>query len=71
MDSLLTVRDAKLIKNSKSSLWFYGYVSYDDTFGWGRELRYIFNCNGDTGGRFRLYSFHEFESKKPHECEKA
>ena len=61
------VGEAKEILTLKNALWFYGYVAHDDTFGFGRELRYIFRYDGSTGGRFRLHSFQEFQSRIRHE----
>ena len=66
LDRALTIGDAKQIQRLDSALWFYGYVSYDDTFGWGRELRYVFHYDGSTGGSFRLYSYRETQSDKRH-----
>ena len=67
LDRKITVGEAKEILALKNTLWFYGYVAYDDTFGFGRELRYIFRYDGGTGGRFRLHSFQEFQSRIRHE----
>jgi hypothetical protein len=60
---------AKEILALKNALWFYGYVAYDDTFGFDRELRYVFRYDGGTGGRFRLHSFQELQSQKRDEDE--
>ena len=68
LDHKINIATAKDIQASESIIWFYGYVSYDDTFGWGRELRYIFYYNGSTGGRFRLWSYQEHKSPQPHEA---
>jgi hypothetical protein len=59
LDRKITVGEAKEILALKNSLWLYGFVAYDDTFGFARELRYIFHYDGSTGGRFRLRSFQE------------
>lgn len=67
LDHQITVGVAKDIQAMRNALWFYGYISYDDTFGWGRELRFIFNYDGGTGGRFRLYSYREIQSTERHE----
>jgi hypothetical protein len=67
LDRKITVGEAKEILTLKNALWFYGYVAYDDTFGFGRELRYIFRYDGSTGGRFRLHSFQEFQSRIRHQ----
>ena len=67
LDRKITVGEAKEIIALKNTLWFYGYVAYDDTFGFWRELRYIFRYDGGTGGRFRLHSFQEIQSQKRHE----
>jgi hypothetical protein len=64
LDRKMTIGEAKEILALKNSLWFYGYVTYDDTFGFGRELRYIFRCDGSTGSRFRLHSFQELQNEK-------
>ena len=45
-DRKITVGEAKEILTLKNTLWFYGYVAYDDTFGFWRELRYIFRYDG-------------------------
>jgi hypothetical protein len=63
----INVVEAAAIQNLETSVWFYGYISYDDTFGWARELRYVFFYNGHTGGRFRLASYNEIQSKKRHQ----
>jgi acetolactate synthase regulatory subunit len=62
IEDKINVKDAKSIARGDSALWLYGYVSYDDAFGWGRELRYIWHFNGGSGG-FRLYSYREHEAK--------
>jgi hypothetical protein len=64
LDRKVTVGEAKEVLALKNALWFYGYVAYDDTFGFWRELRYVFRYDGSTGGRFRLHSFQEFQSQK-------
>ncbi len=69
LDRKITVGEAKEILALKNTLWFYGYVAYDDTFGFGRELRYIFHYDGSTGGRFRLHSFEEFQRQRRDEDE--
>lgn len=63
----ITVGEAKQIQTLNNTVWFYGYISYDDTFGFGRELRYIFHYDGSTAGRFRLYSYREIQSVKRHQ----
>jgi hypothetical protein len=63
--SVVTVAVAKDVYASKSSLWFYGFVSYDDAFGFGQELRYIWQYNGHTGG-LRCISSRTIKSQKPH-----
>jgi hypothetical protein len=68
LDHKINVATAKDIQGLKSIIWFYGYVAYDDTFGWSRELRYIFYYDGSTGGRFRLWSYQEHKSPQPHEA---
>ena len=65
IESTINVTDAKSIAKGDSTLWLYGYVAYDDAFGWGRELRYIWHFNGGSGG-FRLYSYREHEAKHKH-----
>jgi hypothetical protein len=67
LDRKVTVGEAKEILALKNALWFYGYVAYDDTFGFWRELRYVFRYDGSTGGRFRLHSLQETRSQKRHE----
>jgi hypothetical protein len=67
LDRKVTVGEAKEILALKNALWFYGYVAYDDTFGFWRELRYVFRYDGSTGGRFRLHSLQEIRSQKRHE----
>jgi hypothetical protein len=67
LDRKITVGEAKKIHALENTVWFYGYISYDDTFGFGRELRYIFHYDGSTGGRFHLYSFREIQSRKRHQ----
>lgn len=71
LDRKMTLGEAKEIQTLKNTLWFYGYVVYDDTFGFGRELRYIFHYDGGTGGRFRLDSFREMHSHKRDEDDTA
>jgi hypothetical protein len=66
LESALLVKDAKSIQSSESTIWLYGHIAYDDAFGWGRELRFVWHYNGDSGG-FRLHSYSEVESHKPHE----
>lgn len=64
LDRKMTIGEAKEILALKNSLWCYGYVAYDDTFGFGRELRYVFRYDGSTGSRFRLHSFQELQGVK-------
>jgi hypothetical protein len=64
-DSVVTIAEAKAIKSSQQTVWFYGYVSYDDAFGFGREFRYKWHYNGDSGG-LRLYSYKQIDTDKPH-----
>jgi hypothetical protein len=64
LESAITVADAKSIARGDSSLWFYGYVSYDDTFGWGRELRFVWQYSGGMPLQWRWYK--EFQSKTRH-----
>src|SRR5262245_38086188 len=49
----VTVGTAKAIRDSQATLWFYGYVVYDDTFGWRRMFYFEFHYNGTSNG-FRL-----------------
>ncbi len=70
-DRKITIGEGKEILALRNALWFYGYVAYDDTFGFGRELRYVFRYDGGTGGRFRLHSFQELQSQKRDEYEKS
>jgi|KBSSwiStaDraftv2_1062776.scaffolds.fasta_scaffold250190_1 hypothetical protein len=70
-DRKITIGEGKEILALRNALWFYGYVAYDDTFGFGRELRYVFRYDGGTGGRFRLHSFQELQSQKRDEDEKS
>jgi hypothetical protein len=67
LDRKVTVGEAKEILTLRNALWFYGYVAYDDTFGFARELRYVFRYDGSTGGRFRLHSLQEIRSQKRYE----
>jgi hypothetical protein len=62
----ITAGDAKDIHALRNTVWFYGYISYDDTFGFGRELRYVFHYDGSTRGRFSLYSYEEIQSQDRH-----
>ena len=71
LDRKITVGEAKEILGLKNTLWFYGYIAYEDTFGFGRELRYIFHYDGGTGGRFRLHSFQEFQTQKSNQVDDA
>ena len=64
-ESVLTVAVAKSVYASESSLWFYGFVSYDDAFGFGQEFRYIWHYNGQSGG-LRCVSARPIKSLKPH-----
>jgi hypothetical protein len=68
-DRKITIGEGKEILALKNAFWFYGYVAYDDTFGFGRELHYVFRYDGGTGGRFRLHFFQELQSRKRDEDE--
>jgi hypothetical protein len=61
----MSVADVKSIFKSEASLWFHGYVAYDDTFGWGRELRFVWHYAG-LGRGMSLYSYREIHSAKRH-----
>jgi hypothetical protein len=64
-ESIITVKQAKDICASKSTIWLYGYISYDDAFGFGREFRYKWYYNGSSGG-LRVYSYKQIDTDKPH-----
>jgi hypothetical protein len=65
-ESVFTVKDARDVFASFKTIWLYGYVSYDDTFGWGREFDYVWHYNGGMHD-FRLYSFKETKSRERHQ----
>ena len=63
LDRKLTVGEAKDILALKNTLWFYGYIAYDDTFGFGRELRYIFRYDGGTEAVFASIPSKNFKAE--------
>ncbi len=65
LDQRFTIADAKSVARVDNTLWFCGYISYDDTFGFGRELHFIWHYNGASGG-LRLYSYREIQSQTKH-----
>jgi hypothetical protein len=60
-----TVKDARDVFGKLKTLWFYGYIAYDDTFGWGREFNYVWHYTGGMNA-FHLYSFSETKSREKH-----
>jgi hypothetical protein len=62
--SIIKIKQAKAMHAiGGTTLWFYGCISYDDTFGWNHRLDFVWHYNGDTLG-LRLYKFEETHTKK-------
>jgi hypothetical protein len=64
-ESVFTVKDTREVFGSLKTVWLYGHIAYDDTFGWGREFNYVWHYNGGMND-FRLYSFRETKSRERH-----
>jgi hypothetical protein len=64
MDRNVTVADVNAVRSGRLNWWFYGYVSYEDTFSRGHELRFVWSYN-HRGGGFRLHSFREIHAPDP------
>jgi hypothetical protein len=59
----VTVGTARAIRDSQATLWFYGYVVYDDTYGWRRVFYFEFHYSSTSNG-FRLSFCRETEEKR-------
>jgi hypothetical protein len=64
-ESVFTVKDARDVFGGFKTVWLYGYIAYDDTFGWGREFNYVWHYTGGMNA-FHLYGFGETKSRERH-----
>jgi hypothetical protein len=58
-----SVADAMSVLRGKTTIWFHGFVTYDDLFGFERHLEFTWWYNGSLG-RFGWYSFKGSEKPK-------
>ena len=63
---ILTTDGAKSIVLAKDTFWFFGFIIYDDTFGWRRTLKVIWHYSADSNG-FRIFEYREKEERRPDE----
>jgi phosphate/sulfate permease len=59
----LTAGLARRLVQAETTFWFFGFVIYDDTFGWQRTIEFVWRYDA-TSGRFRMHSHNETEKKK-------
>jgi hypothetical protein len=59
----MTTSLAESIRNIDAAFWFYGYVVYDDTFGWCRTLDFVWYYDA-TCSSLSLYSHRETEKRR-------
>jgi hypothetical protein len=65
-ESVVTTAQTKTLAANETSIWFHGYIAYDDAFDWGRQLDFVWLLDFKTR-TFRIHHFREIESQKPHE----
>jgi hypothetical protein len=58
-----SVADAMSVLRGKTTIWFHGFVTYDDLFGFERHLEFTWWYDGSLG-RFGWYSFKGSEKPK-------
>jgi hypothetical protein len=63
-DSAITVAEAKKVWTGKGTLWFYGYVSYEDAFERGHEYLYIWYYNHRSAA-FAFIPFTKYTASNP------
>jgi hypothetical protein len=62
-DQRMTPAIARDVWAGRSSIWFYGYFSYEDAFERGHEFRFVWQYNHRAGG-WELHSFREFHGRQ-------
>lgn len=60
----MTSEIAKSILDLDATFWFYGYVVYDDTFGWRRTLSFVWHYDGGVSEGFTLFRYEETEERR-------
>jgi hypothetical protein len=63
LESAFSVADAMSVLRGKTTIWFCGFVAYDDLFGFERRLDFIWHYNGSLD-RLRWHSFQGSETTK-------